>query len=626
MLSPTRNNRSCGERILSILSKVFLFYTDLQKEKDYLFWRMPTLMQFTRVCGVVFFLYDSARLIFRWEPMDTKPSILALHALCILSNLPFVAQVVLGRRRVDRWAAKHSVVLFHLAWLALAMRLIRGIFCLESLELPRRIAHILMLGTLVLFAPIFPFWIRVLIAIIYFLFTFLFATVFNDVIPAEDYAGAAIWLVTMATCSWVTDFQDRQIFTLTIELRAEAKARQVAEEKAMVAVNTERRFFALMSHEIRTPLAGLLGFLDLLQLTNMTAVQSDYVKPMTSAAHALKTVIDDILDHSKLREGKFVLCPEVVNIGETVRSCLSLVQASLQQQGVALELSIDPRIPDQVLVDARRVQQILSNLLSNAVKFTESGKVAVSVSLQQNLEGGSESQKCIQVEVEDTGIGVADDHKARLFNAFSQADESIGRTYGGTGLGLSIVRGFASLMGGTADFRSTYGQGSCFWFNFPMIPAPSRSLHPESLNAVSLHGRYRVMVVDDTPLMLTLLRRVFHVIGFNGIFMESGAQAVSHIRNAAPSDLPDLVLMDIWMPEMTGFEAAEAILKIQPTIPIVALTADVGPEAEMNARKSGMRAVHQKPISKHSLIELCNQFCDSNEDSPMIGVNLEAWA
>ena len=152
----------------------------------------------------------------------------------------------------------------------------------------------------------------------------------------------------------------------------------------MVAVNTEPRFFALMSHEIRTPLAGLLGFLDLLQLTNMTAVQSDYVKPMTSAAHALKTVIDDILDHSKLREGKFVLCPEVVNIGETVRSCLSLVQASLQQQGVALELSIDPRIPDQVLVDARRVQQILSSLLSNASNLSSSNNLVFS-SLRKRL-------------------------------------------------------------------------------------------------------------------------------------------------------------------------------------------------------------------------------------------------
>ncbi len=378
-----------------------------------------------------------------------------------------------------------------------------------------------------------------------------------------------------------------------------------ARDEAERLVHAKSQFLANMSHEIRTPLNAVLG---LAQLGEQRAVDpraaADSFRRIVRAGRHLLGVINDVLDFAKLDSGKLELESRPCELAQLVNDALEMVGERARAKGLRLSSSIEG-LPAWVEIDALRLTQVLVNLLANAVKFTEQGGVSLNVRSAQ-------LGRCLVFEVEDSGIGIAEDKLDSIFTPFEQADSSVTRLYGGSGLGLSISRRLARLMGGDIRVRSTLGRGSSFVVELPLIEArpplqepAAAGTHPEALPG-SLAG-LRILITDDVDINREILHDMLSGAGAEVMSTDSGEQAVARMQEQGMGAY-DLVLMDVQMPGMDGYEATRRLHEIDPALPVLALTAHALSEERQRCQDAGMCGHICKPIDQTELLRTLAPF------------------
>lgn len=381
-------------------------------------------------------------------------------------------------------------------------------------------------------------------------------------------------------------------------------ARQAASRAAIASElhHAKSLFFAQMSHDLRTPLNSILGFCQLLELSQLDAEQGEQVKIIAESGKHLLALVNDILDLSKGEAGKIQLETIPFSLYELVQDTAKLLQPQAHA-GVAFECDLAATAPDWVLGDPVRVRQILYNLLSNALKFTHHGFVKL---LVEPVDSQAKISQGVQITVIDTGVGIPRDRLDALFSVYEQADASVSRSHGGTGLGLSICKQLVELMQGSVSVQSTEGKGSTFRVTLGLPPAPQ--VEPAPVASVKTVGqdRYaRILVVDDDRVNRMVLQKMLERRGLQVACAESGEQALQ----MAKASRFDLVLMDWQMPGMGGGEATRALrgLTGYAKVPVVALTGN-GDDNMVACFQSGMNDFMQKPVDMDTLGEMVSKW------------------
>ncbi len=381
------------------------------------------------------------------------------------------------------------------------------------------------------------------------------------------------------------------------QLREEAAVRREAEHKADAANRAKSEFLANMSHEIRTPMNAIIGFAHLLGRTRLAAQQREHLRKIDQASRALMDIIRDILDFSKIEANRLELDLAPFGLDALLTEVRGLVELSAARKGLALELDC-PGAPDlHLLGDAGRLRQVLANLLANAVKFTHTGAVRLCV----HPEPLGRDWVLLRFSIEDTGIGIAPDQLARLFQPFTQADASITRRFGGTGLGLTISQRLVQQMGGRIEVETEPGRGSRFHFALRFERAAAEALADlRTQDAVpgarELDG-VRALVVEDQPLNQEIAAGLLLGAGAAVDITDNGAQALHRLR-AAGADAYDLVLMDVQMPVLDGYETTRRIRTELglTSLPVIAMTAHAGAGERASCLAAGMDDYITKPI------------------------------
>ncbi len=407
------------------------------------------------------------------------------------------------------------------------------------------------------------------------------------------------------------------------ELQKTVEELSAAKEKAEKATQAKSLFLANMSHEIRTPMNGIIGMTELLLETPLKPVQIEYLGMVDSSAKSLLSLLNDILDFSKIEAQRVMVESIEFHMRENLQNTMRMLAFRAEERGISLDWQIETVVPDVLVGDPSRLRQILINLVSNAIKFTKSGQVLVEVNC--TAADAAAQSATLQFAISDTGIGISADKQKTIFEAFSQADISTTRCFGGTGLGLSISRNLTKLMGGNIsvqspaaplnpeNYRAVAGQpGSTFFISLPFATAENPEFVNANLSAVQHENNYpelirqrnlRLLLAEDNPVNQKLVNALLSKINVQVTLADNGKTALDYIRSAAF----DVVLMDIQMPELDGYETTRAVREWEKQtaaaqyLPIIALTASALPSDRKKCIAEGMNDYVSKPIKREEL-------------------------
>jgi signal transduction histidine kinase/CheY-like chemotaxis protein len=396
-------------------------------------------------------------------------------------------------------------------------------------------------------------------------------------------------------CMGYRDPDTQRIFGVVQDITHEqqqAQALQETTQKAEAEARAKTDFLSTMSHEIRTPMNAVIGMAHVLQQESPRSDQVEHLRTLMFSAENLLSLVNDILDFSKIEAGRVTLEQIDFHLPEKIEYLVRAMRVQLKDRPVELRLHLSPHIPTWVKGDPMRLTQILNNLLSNALKFTRAGHVTLSVSDLAQANG----QYQLTFEVIDTGIGIPADKLETIFDSFEQASLDTNRHFGGTGLGLAITRRLVHLMDSEVQVHSQEGQGSTFAFTLwlkagiPQVPikVPERLAVPSGM---------RLLLVEDNPVNLKVANHFLERWGYQVDTATHGEEAVQQVR----SQSYDLILMDLQMPRMDGWEATQHIRRLDARVPIVALTAEASREVHERVLAAGMNDYASKPFNPEEL-------------------------
>ncbi|WP_413540852.1 ATP-binding protein [Photobacterium angustum] len=359
----------------------------------------------------------------------------------------------------------------------------------------------------------------------------------------------------------------------------------------------------MMSHEIRTPLNAVLGLMESLSLSGLNNKQNLWLSQMDQSAHLLLTIINDILDLSRIESGSFRLFNSDINVVESIRLVADQLAPQATKNNVQFQCEIDDAIPKQIYGDKNRIAQVLFNLIGNAVKFTSIGSVRV---VARKVDAN------IEIAVIDTGIGIAKDAQANIFNPFHQADGSITRRYGGTGLGLAISQHLIEKMNGSISLESELGTGSCFKISIPIIYPSLKSCEADMKFKNKSDCSLNILLAEDSNTNQLVAKLMLERRGHKVAITNNGKEAINVLLQG--HNKFDLVLMDISMPILDGLEATKQLRQRKISIPIVALTANAMQSDQKIYHDIGMDGFLAKPICSNELDALLEKYQELKEN------------
>jgi PAS domain S-box-containing protein len=415
-------------------------------------------------------------------------------------------------------------------------------------------------------------------------------------------SGQVRWVDTCAEVHWAEDGSAAKVvgLVLNIDQRKQQELALVeAQRAAEAAAEAKSQFLANMSHEIRTPMNGVMGVLHLLEKEPLSEDGQGLLQEAQACGQMLTQLLNDVIDFSKIEAGRMELASEALDPGALLQSVAGMLRPQAEAKGLELSVSVTGE-PGWITADPVRLRQALFNLIGNAVKFTHEGGVEARLEVRD----GESGYRRLRFEIQDTGVGIAEEAQGRLFQRFHQADGSTARRFGGSGLGLAITRSLADLMGGDVGFTSREGEGSTFWLEVDApaadAPAAAQEAAADETPSAPLEG-LRILVVEDNPTNRLVAGKILEGLGAAVASAEDGAQGVQ----AVAAERYDLVLMDIQMPEMDGVEATRRIRGLggeTAATPIIGLTANAMAHQRATYLEAGMDGVAAKPISPADLV------------------------
>ena len=410
--------------------------------------------------------------------------------------------------------------------------------------------------------------------------------------PRERYSGHAMRILTSPVKN------KREEVIGEVEYDIDISELRNAKIKAEEANQAKSAFLANMNHELRTPLNGIIGFSDILRTMPLDEELKGFVDIVYTSGKHLADIISDILDLSRIEAGKFELNAEKTELNPLIENTLSMVRPKAEGKGLCLCSSIEDTVPETVEVDASRLRQILLNLVANAVKFTNEGSVSVSVSLLERQH----DQARLLFKVSDTGMGIKQEEQMKIFEPFQQADMSADKKAQGTGLGLAISKKMLELMDTSLELESEYKKGSTFSFELllPCDETTDRDTTADDLTQEhSLFKNKKVLIVEDDPVNMQYAQTALGMLSkdIQIITAENGEEGYEQYREHQP----DLILMDIRMPKLDGYQATNMIRADDEKVPIVAMTAKALEEDKEDCLAAGMSDYITKPVSLEQL-------------------------